>query len=86
MAAVAFKGMDEVMGFPTEWAFGYSPVRPGGTASRPGSTLGMIGMNGSAAYPDIDTAVAVAVMRNCFSVGDLTAAARIDRIVAELLS
>jgi len=26
MATVAFTGMDEVMGFPTEWAYGYSPL------------------------------------------------------------
>ncbi len=31
MAAVAFTGMDEVMGFPTSWAFGYSPDRPAGS-------------------------------------------------------
>jgi general stress protein 26 len=34
MARVAFTGMDEVMGFPSSWAFGYSPNRPGG-ADRP---------------------------------------------------
>src|SRR5919197_840531 len=76
MAAVAFSGMDQVMGFPTTWAFGYSPARPGGVASRPGSTFGMVGMNGSAAYADIDSGVAVAVMRNRFATGDLTTVAR----------
>lgn len=85
MAAVAFSGMDQVMGFPATWAFGYSPDRPGGVASRPGSTFGMVGMNGSAAYADIDMGVAVAVMRNRFA-ADLTTVARIDRIVAETLS
>ncbi len=43
-------------------------------------------MNGSAAYADIDTGVAVAVMRNRFTTGDLTAVARVDRIVAENVS
>jgi CubicO group peptidase (beta-lactamase class C family) len=86
MAAVAFTGMDEVMGFPTEWAFGYSPARLGGVPSRQGSTFGMVGMNGSAGYADIDSGVAVAVMRNRFDTGDLTTLARIDRIVAETLS
>jgi CubicO group peptidase (beta-lactamase class C family) len=81
MAAVAFTGMDEVMGFESAWAFGYSPHRPGGVASRPGSTFGMVGMNGSAAYADIDSGVAVAVMRNRFG-GDLTTAGMVDRIVA----
>ena len=85
MAAVAFTGMDEVMGFPTSWAFGYSPNRPGGVPSRPGSAFGMVGMNGSAAYADIDSGVAVAVMRNRFTVGDLTTVARIDHLVAETM-
>lgn len=85
MAAVAFEGVDQVMGFPTSWAFGYSPTRPGG-GGRPGSTFGMVGMNGSAAYADIDSGVAVAVMRNRFTLGDLSTAARIDRIVLEALS
>ncbi len=67
---------------PTTWAFGFSPARPGGMAARPGSTFAMIGANGSAAYADIDSGVAVAVMRNRFS-SDLAAAAEIDRIVAE---
>jgi len=85
MAAVAFTGLDEVMGFPSEWAFGYSPGRPGGAPSRPGSTFGMVGMNGSAAYADIDSGVAVAVMRNRFTTGDLTTVARIDHLVAETM-
>ena len=42
-------------------------------------------MNGSAAYADIDSGVAVAVMRNRFTTGDLSAVARIDRAVTELL-
>ena len=85
MAAVAFTGMDEVMGFPTSWALGYSPSRPNGRG-RPGSTFGMIGMNGSAAYADIDSGVAVAVMRNRFTAGDITTIARIDQLIADELS
>jgi CubicO group peptidase (beta-lactamase class C family) len=86
IASIAFTGTDEVMGIPTEWAFGYSPYRPGGVAARPGSTFGMIGMNGSAAYADIESGVAVAVMRNRFAAGDMTVVERIGRIVAETLS
>jgi CubicO group peptidase (beta-lactamase class C family) len=85
MAAVAFTGMDDVMGFPTSWAFGYSTARPSGRG-RPGSTFGMIGMNGSAAYADIDSGVAVAVMRNRFTGGDSSTIARIDQLIAEELS
>jgi CubicO group peptidase (beta-lactamase class C family) len=83
MAAPAFSGVDQVMGFPTTWAYGYSPYRPGGVAGRAGSTFGMIGVNGSAAWADIDTGVAVAVTRNRFGAGDLTAAEAVGRIVAE---
>jgi hypothetical protein len=43
----------------------------------------MVGGNGSAAYADIDAGIAVAVMRNHFTVGDLTTAARVDRIIAD---
>jgi hypothetical protein len=59
------------------------PQRPGGVPSRPGSTLGMVGMNGSAAYADIDTGVAVAVTRSRFDT-DLPAVSEIDRVVADI--
>jgi CubicO group peptidase (beta-lactamase class C family) len=50
--------------------------------SRSGSTFGMVGTNGSAAYADIDTGVAIALMRNRFA-PDFTAIARLDDIVAK---
>ena len=84
IAAVAFTGMDEVMGFPASWAFGYAPFRPSGRG-RPGSTFGMVGANGSAAFADIDSGVAVAVLRNRFGPGDLAAATRIDELVTNEL-
>jgi CubicO group peptidase (beta-lactamase class C family) len=83
MAAIAFTGMDEVMGFPTSCAFGYGPFRPSGRG-RPGSTFGWVGANGSAAFADIDSGVAVAVMRNRF--GDFTTAARIDQLIVDELA
>ncbi len=85
MAAIAFTGMDEVMGFPTSWAFGYSHFRPSGHG-RPGSTFGMVGANGTAAYADIDSGVAAAVMRNRFTPGDFAAAARIDQLIVHELN
>ena len=84
MATPTVSGTDQVVGIPTTWALGYSPARPGGVESRPGSTFGMIGSNGSAAYADIDSGVAVAVMRNRI-VGDMSAVAAIDRIIADSL-
>ena len=44
----------------------------------------MVGMNGSAAWAHIDSGVAIGVMRNRFSPGDLTAVTAVDRIVAEV--
>jgi CubicO group peptidase (beta-lactamase class C family) len=81
-AALAYRGRDQVMEMDIAWSLGYSPGRPGKTRSRPGSTFGMVGMNGSAAYADIDTGVAIALMRNRFS-PDFTASARLDDLVAE---
>ena len=57
-------------------------ARLGEVESREGSTFGMAGSNGSAAYADIDSGVAVAVMRNRI-VGDMSAVAAIDRMVAD---
>jgi CubicO group peptidase (beta-lactamase class C family) len=83
VAAVAFTGRDRVMELENvSWSLGYSPSRPSSAASRPGSTFGMVGANGSAAYADIDTGVAIALMRNRFS-PDFTAIARLDAIVAD---
>ena len=83
VATVAFSGPDRVMEMDNvSWSLGYSPSRPSSAASRPGSTFGMVGTNGSAAYADIDTGVAIALMRNRFS-PDFTAATRLDALVAE---
>jgi CubicO group peptidase (beta-lactamase class C family) len=81
IAVPAFSGIDQVMGFPTTWALGYSPARHGSTQPRSGSTFGMIGSNGTAAYADIDSGVAVAVMRNHIA-ADFSVVAAIDDIVA----
>ena len=74
-----------VAGFPASWAFGYSPDRPGPRIGNPrrGSTFGMVGANGSAAYADIDSGLAVAVMRNGPPAAGLAAVSRIDRLIAE---
>jgi CubicO group peptidase (beta-lactamase class C family) len=83
VATVAYSGPDRVMEMEkVSWSLGYSPSRPSSAASRPGSTFGMVGTNGSAAYADIDTGVAIALMRNRFS-PDFTAITRLDALVAE---
>ena len=83
IATVAFTGTDRVMGVPASWTYGYAPFRPSGRG-RPGSTFGMVGSNGSAAFADVDSGVAVAVMRNRF--GDLGTAARIDQLIIDELA
>jgi len=80
MAAPAFSGTDQVVGFPTEWALGYSMARPGSAQPRPGSTFGMVGSNGTAAYADIDSGLAIAVMRNHI-LGGFSAVSAIDDLV-----
>ena len=83
VATVVYSGPDRVMEMDNvSWSLGYSPSRPTRAASRPGSTFGMVGTNGSAAYADIDTGVAIALMRNRFS-PDFTAITRLDALVAE---
>jgi CubicO group peptidase (beta-lactamase class C family) len=83
MAAITYRGPDAVMGVESAWAFGYSPARPDGTC--PGPTFGMLGGNGSAAFADIDSGTAVAVMRNRCSIGDFGAATRVDHLVTDAL-
>jgi hypothetical protein len=43
----------------------------------------MVGANGSAAFAGIESRVAVAILRNRFSVGDFDLATRIDTLVAQ---
>lgn len=43
----------------------------------------MIGGDGSAAFADIDSGVAVAVMRNRFTLGDFQLAGGIDTLVSQ---
>jgi CubicO group peptidase (beta-lactamase class C family) len=82
IATVTFSGMDEVVGVPSQWAFGYSAHRPSSVPTRPGSTFGMVGSNGSAAYAGLDRGLAVAVLRNRFTIGDFATVARVDELVA----
>lgn len=85
MAAPAFSGVDQVIGFPTTLTLGYSPAPLGPDHARPGSTFGWVGSNGSAAYADIDSGVAVAVMRNRI-VWDMSTARAVGSMAAQLAS
>jgi CubicO group peptidase (beta-lactamase class C family) len=85
IAEIVYTGPDQVLGFPTQWALGYSAFRPAVAAARPGSTFGMAGANGSLAFADIESGIAVAVMRNRFSLADFDLAARVDTLVAQFI-
>src|ERR687889_2490665 len=54
----AFSGVDEIMGFPTTWALGYSVGRLGADPHETGSVLGVGGVGGSFACVDTETSVA----------------------------
>ena len=72
----------EVQAAADEMAFGYSPDRPGGVPSRRGSTFGMVGANGSAAYADVDSRPGGGGHAQRAARGGLTAVTRIDRLIA----
>src|SRR5919112_6706120 len=52
VSAVAFSGVDQIMGFPTTWALGYSIGRPGTEAQETPTVFGFGGVGGSFAYCD----------------------------------
>jgi CubicO group peptidase (beta-lactamase class C family) len=54
----AVRGPGRGHGYPVEVGVRLQPATAGGVPSRPGSMFGMVGMNGSAAYADIDSGVA----------------------------
>ena len=60
-----------------------SRLQPGPPRKRPaaaGSTFGMVGSNGTAAYAHIDSGLAIAVMRN-HMLSDFSAVTAIDDLV-----
>jgi CubicO group peptidase (beta-lactamase class C family) len=80
ISAGTFSGVDEIMGFPTTWALGYS-VGGIGTASQETSTvLGVGGVGGSYACADTATGVAWALTKNRLT-SDFGAAEQIAGIV-----
>jgi CubicO group peptidase (beta-lactamase class C family) len=83
MAEVRLRTFDVVAEIDSAWAFGFAPYRPAADAATPGSCFGMVGMNGSAAYADIDSDVAVAVMRNRFDPTSFSTIEHVDRLVRE---
>jgi CubicO group peptidase (beta-lactamase class C family) len=81
ISAGAFSGVDEIMGFPTTWALGYSVGRLGADPQETQSVLGVGGVGGSFACVDTETGIAWALTKNRLT-ADFGAAEQISGIVA----
>ena len=64
ISAVAFSGVDQIMGFPSTWALGYSIGRLGSEAQESPTVFGWGGVGGSYACADTATGVAFALTKN----------------------
>jgi CubicO group peptidase (beta-lactamase class C family) len=85
VSAVAFSGVDQIMGFPSTWALGYSIGRPGTEPQETPTVFGIGGVGGSYAYADTATGVAFALTKNRLTPG-FDAAERVARIVSEAIN
>ncbi len=82
ISAGAFSGVDEIMGFPTTWALGYSVGRLGADPQETTSVLGVGGVGGSFACADTETGVTWALTKNRLT-ADFGAAEQISEIVTK---
>jgi CubicO group peptidase (beta-lactamase class C family) len=64
ISAVAFSGDDQIMGFPSTWALGYSIGRLGTDPQETPTVFGMGGFGGSHAYADTATGTTFALTKN----------------------
>lgn len=85
VSAVAFSGVDEIMGNPVSWALGYAPGRLGTDSPEPPTVLGMGGAGGSHAYADTATGTAFALLKNRLT-PDFNAAEKVDGIVTKAVA
>jgi CubicO group peptidase (beta-lactamase class C family) len=85
VSAVAFSGVDEIMGFPTTWALGYAIGRPGTDAQETPTVIGYGGVGGSFAYADTATGTAFALTKNRLT-PDFDAAAQLAGIVTQAVA
>jgi CubicO group peptidase (beta-lactamase class C family) len=85
ISAVAFSGVDQIMGFPTTWALGYSIGRLGTDPQETPTVFGMGGVGGSYAYADTATGVAFALTKNRLA-PDFGAAEDVAGIVTKAVS
>jgi CubicO group peptidase (beta-lactamase class C family) len=85
ISAVAFTGVDQIMGFPSTWALGYSIGRLGTEAQETPTVFGFGGVGGSYAYADTATGVAFALTKNRLT-PDFGAAEHVAEIVTKAVA
>jgi CubicO group peptidase (beta-lactamase class C family) len=85
ISAVAFSGVDQIMGFPSTWALGYSIGRPGTDPQETPTVFGMGGVGGSYAYADTTTGIAFALTKNRLT-SDFDAVEQVDEIVTKAVA
>src|SRR5215207_7069802 len=85
ITAVAFSGIDQIMGNPVTWALGYSIGRLGSDPQETPTAFGFGGVGGSFAYADTATGVAFALTKNRLT-SDFDAVEQIDEIVTKALA
>lgn len=85
VSAVAFSGVDEIMGNPVSWALGYSTGRLGTDPQETPTVFGMGGAGGSNAYADTATGTTFALTKNRLT-PDFNAAQRVAGIVTKAIA
>jgi CubicO group peptidase (beta-lactamase class C family) len=82
---VAFTGVDQIMGFPSTWALGYSIGRIGTEAQETPTVFGIGGVGGSFAYADTATGISFALTKNRLT-PDFDAAEHVAEIVTKAVA
>ncbi|MDQ3785601.1 MAG: serine hydrolase, partial [Actinomycetota bacterium] len=85
VSAVAFSGVDEIMGNPVSWALGYAPGRLGTDSQETPTVFGMGGAGGSYAYADTETGIAFALTKNRLT-ADFSAAEQVAGSVTKAVA
>jgi CubicO group peptidase (beta-lactamase class C family) len=85
ISAVAFTGVDQIMGFPSTWALGYSIGRIGTEAQETPTVFGIGGVGGSFAYADTATGISFALTKNRLT-PDFDAAEHVAEIVTKAVA
>jgi len=85
ISAGSFTGVDQIMGFPTTWALGYSVGRIGAEPQETTSVLGIGGVGGSYACADTATGVTFALTKNRLTSG-FDAAEQVSGIVTRAVT